>query len=76
MTDRVWQEPDNGLDHAVARFGGKRSEWLDLSTGINPVPYPAPQLPAGHVDGPSRSSRDCPIGRICPPVLERAWKVP
>ena len=46
MTDRVWQEPDNGLDHAVARFGGKRSEWLDLSTGINPVPYPAPQLPA------------------------------
>ena len=46
MTDRVWQEPDNGLDHAVTRFGGKRSEWLDLSTGVNPVPYPAPQLPA------------------------------
>lgn len=29
-----------GIDAAAARFGGERSEWLDLSTGINPVPYP------------------------------------
>jgi len=28
-----------GLDAAVARYGGTRAEWLDLSTGINPVPY-------------------------------------
>lgn len=28
------------LDTAVAVFGGDRQEWLDLSTGINPVPYP------------------------------------
>ncbi len=28
------------LDAAVDRFGGQRSDWLDLSTGINPVPYP------------------------------------
>lgn len=34
-----------GLDSAVARFGGKRSDWIDLSTGINPVPYPIPSLP-------------------------------
>ena len=35
-----------GLDAAAARFGGTRAEWLDLSTGINPVPYPVGDLPA------------------------------
>jgi len=29
-----------GLDAAIARFGGSRNTWIDLSTGINPVPYP------------------------------------
>ena len=29
-----------GLDAAVAKFGGAREDWLDLSTGINPAPYP------------------------------------
>ncbi|MFT6426707.1 MAG: cobalamin biosynthetic protein CobC [Celeribacter sp.] len=29
-----------GIDAAAARFGGERADWLDLSTGINPVPYP------------------------------------
>ena len=28
-----------GLDDAVRRFGGTRGGWIDLSTGINPVPY-------------------------------------
>lgn len=28
------------LDAAIATFGGTRSEWIDLSTGINPIPYP------------------------------------
>ncbi|MGB7317710.1 MAG: threonine-phosphate decarboxylase [Planktotalea sp.] len=28
-----------GLDGAAARFGGAREDWIDLSTGINPVPY-------------------------------------
>lgn len=35
-----------GLDAAIARFGGSRDSWADLSTGINPVPYPAPDCPA------------------------------
>ena len=34
-----------GLDDAVALFGGCREDWLDLSTGINPVPYPVSKLP-------------------------------
>lgn len=33
-----------GLDAAIKRFGGHRAQWLDLSTGINPVPYPLPSL--------------------------------
>jgi len=35
-----------GLDAAIAEFGGQRADWLDLSTGINPVSYPMPLLPA------------------------------
>ncbi len=30
------------IDGAIARFGG--SDWIDLSTGINRVPYPVPAL--------------------------------
>ncbi len=33
------------LDAAIRRHGGVRAEWLDLSTGINPCPYPLPQVP-------------------------------
>ena len=35
-----------GLDQAVAAYGGARIGWLDLSTGINPVPYETPPLSA------------------------------
>ncbi|WP_296417981.1 threonine-phosphate decarboxylase [Pseudooctadecabacter sp.] len=35
-----------GLDAAVAVYGGVRAEWLDLSTGINPVPYPVGKISA------------------------------
>lgn len=34
-----------GIDAAILRYGGTRTGWLDLSTGINPVPYPLPALP-------------------------------
>ncbi len=33
-----------GLDAACATYGGARHDWLDLSTGINPQPYPVPSL--------------------------------
>ncbi|MCZ8153101.1 MAG: pyridoxal phosphate-dependent class II aminotransferase [Rhodobacteraceae bacterium] len=40
-------DPDHGggIDAACARWGGSRADWLDLSTGINPRPYPIPSLP-------------------------------
>lgn len=34
-------EHGGGLDRALAAFGGKREDWLDLSTGINAHDYPA-----------------------------------
>lgn len=38
--------PDHGgqLQAATAAFGTPAEGWLDLSTGINPVPYPLPAL--------------------------------
>lgn len=34
------------LEPAQKEFGHDLSEWLDLSTGINPIPYPLPSLEA------------------------------
>ncbi len=32
------------LDAAIAEYGGAASDWMDLSTGINPDSYPVPTL--------------------------------
>lgn len=32
------------LDQMISHYGGRRDEWLDLSTGINPDPYRLPEL--------------------------------
>ncbi|WP_373050743.1 threonine-phosphate decarboxylase [Thalassovita aquimarina] len=34
-----------GIDAAAARYGGTRADWIDLSTGINPAPYPVSGIP-------------------------------
>lgn len=38
--------PDHGggIDAAARHFGGERAAWIDLSTGINPIPYPVPEF--------------------------------
>lgn len=40
--------PDHGgnLDAAIAQFGGKQQDWIDLSTGINRISYPLADIPA------------------------------
>jgi cobalamin biosynthetic protein CobC len=35
-------EHGGDLSDAIARFGGDAGAWLDLSTGINPTPWPVP----------------------------------
>ncbi len=47
------------LEVALARFGGRLEDWIDLSTGINRRPYPAPSLAPRHWNAlPSRSEID------------------
>jgi cobalamin biosynthesis protein CobC len=40
MSLHLNRDHGGGLDAAIARFGGNSADWLDLSTGINPVPFP------------------------------------
>lgn len=49
MTGPGNQQRDHGggIDAAAALYGGARSDWLDLSTGINPVAYPIGFIPLG-----------------------------
>ena len=35
-----------GIDAARSHYGGARGDWVDLSTGINPIAYPVGQLAA------------------------------
>ncbi|HAW46898.1 MAG TPA: threonine-phosphate decarboxylase, partial [Roseovarius sp.] len=42
--DNAPRDHGGDLDAAQRRFGGDADDWLDLSTGINPVPYPLPAL--------------------------------
>jgi cobalamin biosynthetic protein CobC len=42
--DTTPRDHGGNLDAAMRRFGGDRAQWIDLSTGINPVPYPMPPL--------------------------------
>ncbi|OIP84957.1 MAG: threonine-phosphate decarboxylase [Rhodobacterales bacterium CG2_30_65_12] len=61
-----------GLDDAVALYGGTRADWLDLSTGINPRPYPVPEIAA--------SAYTALPDRVAGERLEQAartfWQVP
>jgi cobalamin biosynthesis protein CobC len=41
---RIWHGGD--LDEARRLFPEAPEPWIDLSTGINPIPYPMPALPA------------------------------
>ena len=45
MTFDAPRDHGGGLDAVIAAHGGAREDWLDLSTGINPVPYPLPPIP-------------------------------
>lgn len=66
------------LADARARFGGEAAEWLDLSTGINPVAYPVGGLaPAVWAQLPDRSAIDAAeaVARAAYGAPERAGVV-
>lgn len=48
-----------GLDDAIALHGGRREDWLDLSTGINPHAFPWPEIPtAAYTQLPDRRAAE------------------
>ncbi|WP_426413034.1 threonine-phosphate decarboxylase CobD [Bradyrhizobium ganzhouense] len=50
------REHGGNLDLAQQHFGGRVEDWIDLSTGINRLPYPVGEIPAHHWQAlPSRS---------------------
>ena len=44
MHNRTGPRHGGDLTFATARYGRPEAGWLDLSTGINPNPWPAPTL--------------------------------
>ncbi|MEJ2030286.1 MAG: threonine-phosphate decarboxylase CobD [Maritimibacter sp.] len=61
-----------GLDSAVAQYGGRREDWIDLSTGINPRAYPVPEIPlAAFTDLPDRRA-----GERLEAAARDFWMVP
>ena len=61
-----------GLDAAVAEFGGAKDDWIDLSTGINPVPYTfAPPPPHAWAALPDQGAGDALIT-----AARQFWNVP
>ncbi len=47
------------LDRAMRTYGGEAADWIDLSTGINRLPYPVPPLsPEAWTQLPTRSATE------------------
>ncbi|QOZ53987.1 threonine-phosphate decarboxylase [Bradyrhizobium sp. CCBAU 53338] len=56
MKEQGMREHGGNLDLAQQRFGGRADDWIDLSTGINRLPYPVGEISAHHWQAlPSRS---------------------
>ncbi len=61
-----------GIDAARARWGGAREDWIDLSTGINPQPYPLPAIdPSAWTALP-----DAEAQQAMHEAARRCWAVP
>jgi cobalamin biosynthesis protein CobC len=68
------EKRDHGgnLDAARRAWGGERDDWIDLSTGINPIPYPVPALNA---ELWTALPDDTALTRLVA-AAKRFWKIP
>ena len=72
MEKNAPRDHGGNLDAAAQRFGGQRADWIDLSTGINPLPYPLPALSDGCWTAlPDRGAQQALID-----AARRFWQVP
>ncbi len=69
---RSARDHGGGIDAARAQYGGARGDWLDLSTGINPVPYPLPDLPADAWN----ALPDAAATKTLADAARRFWNIP
>ena len=61
-----------GLDAAARQFGGIRADWIDLSTGINPLPYDATAIsPDAWTALPDQAAADALID-----AARAFWNIP
>jgi cobalamin biosynthetic protein CobC len=59
VKEQGMREHGGNLDLAQQRFGGRAEDWIDLSTGINRLPYPVGEIDAHHWQAlPSRFQLD------------------
>jgi cobalamin biosynthetic protein CobC len=59
VKEQGMREHGGNLDLAQQRFGGRAQDWIDLSTGINRLPYPVGEIDAHHWQAlPSRFQLD------------------
>ena len=69
---RIGRDHGGGLDAAAAQYGGERSDWLDLSTGINPEYYRIPRcVPSDWTDLPDHNAS----ADLCA-AARQFWNVP
>jgi len=79
MSSSPGSEHGGAVDAAAARYGIPRDAWLDLSTGINPNPYPLPAIdPAAWQRLPDVSTERalCRAAAECYGVADPAMVVP
>jgi cobalamin biosynthetic protein CobC len=59
VKEQGMREHGGNLDHARWHFGGRAEDWIDLSTGINRLPYPVGEIAGHHWQAlPSRTEID------------------
>ncbi len=71
-TPREWPRHGGELSAAAERYGIPAADWLDLSTGINPQPWPVPRLsPLLYAALPDRAA----LGRLLDTARD-AYQIP
>ncbi|KUJ85169.1 threonine-phosphate decarboxylase [Ruegeria marisrubri] len=72
INPRAKRDHGGGLDGAMRAYGGERQDWIDLSTGINPHPYPVTSLaPADWAELPDHEAFETLVA-----AARRFWSVP